>query len=292
MTYIIENAMIYKENQFVKTSLLVDEEKILSVQPSFPKYRYMKMNTQNFLLTPSYVFFLDSPPEKTDKSFFLNNFLLRGCTTVIASTRPVEYLQELQEAKEEVRNCFFGSPLDFVVITKIPVKSLTIPFIQRAKREKLPAIIVQFQNLKELYKIPWGWIREAMFPYNSPLVPEFIGNPEDERKMLEGWTKILSREKIPHLTSPLPQFDPLKTDCLKQIGVYPIKGYLHPGGELSYNLFLQEKTSSTATEISRSELKQPVVTVHKGKIIRVQNRVFYNVVPGEELIINRPSFFK
>jgi len=287
MTYIIDNAMIVKEDKVVKTSLLVNDEKILSVQPSFPKYRYMKMDTKNFVLTPSFVFFSDGPPNQPDKSFFIKQFLQKGATTVVASTRRVESFRDLSSAKDELKNIYLQSPLDFVLITKVNIKHLSVPFIQRTKREKIPAIIVQYEDLKQIYRLPWGWIREAMFPYNSPLVPEYIGRPDERSKMLEGWNKILSREKIPHLTEPLPEGRALPVHVLKKIGVYPLKGYLQTGGELSYNLFLQE----FSTNRTIPDMGEPVVTVHKGKVIRVLNRIYYNVVKGDELIINRPSFF-
>ncbi|WAA13756.1 hypothetical protein [Fervidibacillus halotolerans] len=294
MTYIIENANVLKNNELIRTSLLVNGEKITSVQPSFSKYRYIRMDLKEFIMTPTYVFLLHQLPNQKDgyskKNDLLQRFLLKGCTTVIAVEK-VMYLNELLEKRESIRRFFHHTPMDYVAAVRIPIRLLTVPFIQTCKREKIPAIFVEFQDKRDLYKIPWGWIREALFPYNCPLIP---APAKDEPKLLETWQFVMEKEKIPHITEPLKEGEPIPIDVLKKIGIYPLKGYLQTGGELSYNLFLTDDNQWIVEKgkpitLERSNL---VITVHKGEIIRVKNTFFYNPNKGEEIIIHRPSFFQ
>ncbi|WP_062356359.1 hypothetical protein [Bacillus kwashiorkori] len=294
MTYIIENANLIKQNRLIKASLLVDNEKILSVQPEFAKYRYMKMNADKFYMSATDVFYQNGLPKMEpmfkEKNYFIQQFLLRGCTTILVSAN-VTYLHELDEKIEEVREFYQKGPLDFTIGVKIPIQIFTVPFIQKCKREKIPAIFIEFNDVRDLYKIPWGWIREALFPYNCPLIPVVHGEESVKKKLLQTWVTILQREKIPHIEHPLQEMSKLSLSVLKKIGIYPLKGYLQAGGELSYNLYIQKGDIKEKSQQSIDNL-QLVITVHKGEVIRVDKKIYYNQKKGSELIIKRPSFFQ
>ncbi|MCU9613704.1 hypothetical protein OEV98_09035 [Caldibacillus lycopersici] len=296
MTYIIENANLYKQNRLENTSLLVDEGKILSVQQSFARYRYMKMNAQNFLMTSTHVFYMDGLPVVDDsfssKNYFINKFLLHGCTTLLVSTPLIQYVHEIESEVYCIREFFEKCPLDFTIGVRIPIENFSVQMVQKCKRAKIPAIFIEIDNPKWLYKIPWGWIREAMFPYNCPLIPITNETGDNREKLLQLWNTMLTREKIPHIDKPLQEQTPLSLDVLKKIGIYPMKGYLQAGGELSYNLYLTEK-EPIINELTNDFLNLPLaITVHKGDVIRVGKKIYYHPKKGEELIISRPSFFK
>lgn len=295
MTYIIENANLLKQNQLVKTSLLVNDGKILSVQPSFSKYRYMKMDTDNFLMTSTHVFYSDGLKDGSDgysKNYFIHEYLNKGCTTVIVATEPIYYVNDISQAVNKIKGVFDNSPLDYTVVVKVPIDTFSVPLVQKCKREKIPAILVEFNDPRQLYKIPWGWIREAMFPYNCPLIPVIQAEGPIKEKLLNLWKKILQHEKIPHIDSPLQEKKPLSLEVLKKIGIYPMKGYLQAGGELSYNLYLSHGYRNTSVELETLDVLQLAVTVHKGEVIKVGNKIYYNQNKGEQLVVNRPSFFK
>jgi len=290
MTYIIENANLYKNNQLYKTSLLVDNQKILSVQPTFSKYRYMKMDAKNFIMTPTNVFYCKGIPElknyTTERNYFITQFLLKGCTTVLVSTEPIEYIYELDAKVETVRKLFSRSPLDYIIGLTIPLKLLTPELVKKCKRKKIPSLFIELNDPNELKNIPWGWIREAIFPYNFPFIPVFH-NHENIEKKLTVWNAILTKEKIPHLSEMLYENKPISFPSLKKIGIYPMKGYLQVGGELTYNLYLLNENDHLH-EINERSL---TITVHKGDVIRAGNKVYYNPKKGEEIVIKRPSFF-
>lgn len=222
MTYIIENANLYKHNQLVTTSLLVNDGKILSVQPTFSKYLYMKMNANDFLMTSTSVFYADGIPDQNEhfeiENYMTSRYLNQGCTAVLVSAE-IQHVNEFDNAIEQVRQFYQNSPLDYTIAVKIHIKDFTVPFVQKCKQKKIPAIFLEFQDKRELYKIPWGWVRDALFPYNCPLIP-VIGK-EQEFILLETWKSILKREKIPHIEEPLTEQTPLKLQVLKKIGIYP-----------------------------------------------------------------------
>ncbi|MBY6272732.1 MAG: hypothetical protein CW346_11040 [Bacillaceae bacterium] len=289
LAYIIENARIYKNNDVVNRSMLVDKDKILQVKPSFAKYRYMKMNLDRFWMAATYVFCSHEIPESASsadgKRFFIRRFLAEGCTTVLA-VASIRSLHEWKEKVDEVRRFYQKGPLDFVIGIKIPLRALTVPLVRKCKTERIPAIFVEITDPRELYRIPWGWIREALFPYNPPLIPCLSGGGERER-LLAVWQTVLERERIPFVKGPVEPYHPVKLEILKKIGIYPLKGYLHTGGELSYNLFIDDGTRSLPPD----KAETPAVTVHKGEIVRVLDKIMYRPNKGEELVVYRPAFF-
>ena len=111
--------------------------------------------------------------------------------------------------------------------------------------------------------------------------------------LLKAWAEIAIREKIPHIKYPLAEKQPVPLEVLKKTGIYPKKGYLHPGGELSYNLYWSEKMDQADENLDHIvQEKNLIITVHKGKLVRVWNKIFYREAFGEELRVNRPAFFQ
>jgi len=299
MAYIIENANMYKHQSIEKVSLLVDKSKILSVQPSFSKYKYMKMNANHFVMTATHVMMDLNVFEKVHhdekEKYVIEQFLMKGCTTVLAVST-VDYNHTFNDYIEKTRNFFDETPLDYVTAVQIPFHKLTPTFIRKCKREKIPAIFVEItiDHDHQIENTAWTWIKDALFPYNCPLIPVLkTTNLNEKNYILSKWNKILKQEKVPYVDQPLMLNEPIPLDVLKKIGIYPLKGYLQTGGELSYNLYYPSKESMIQEglkDIDESELSL-IITVHKGVVIRVENKVHYDKRQGEELKISRPSFF-
>lgn len=297
MTYIIDRVQLNVNGEWKNTSLLVDREKILAVKPEFKQYRYMKMVANPFYMTPSYVFYTDGLPRIKSgneyKDFFTRNFLWKGCTFLIVGLRFTK-LSRLDDVVEQARKFLKKSPLDYTFALQVPATSLSVSLVRKTKRLKIPALIIEFKDVVELERIPWGWVRETLFPYNSPLIPL----PADDTQadiLLAAWDMIVTEEKIPHVKQTLPEHEPVPLEVLKKTGIYPKKGYLHPGGELSYNLYWLKQHETVDKEEDVDHILQEnnlVVTVHKGKLVRVLQKIFYREAFGEELHINRPAFFQ
>ncbi len=298
MTYIIENANILKGQQINKASLLIDQGKISAIKPSFKRYNYMKMDAKPFIMTPTTILLKRKfPLEKSFselKNYFIHEFIMNGCTaflTTIHINQEHELSTKLKYLKTKLLNC----PIDYIIGVQISLSNITQSFLRKCKREKVPAIFVEINNSDELYKLPWGWIREAMFPYNSPLIPLFRGKSERENNVARlHWKKLMEIEKIPFIEDELAENKPLSYSVLAKIGIFPFKGNIQQGQELSYNLYLRNDENRNIEEIELFHYHNSklVITVHKGDVIRANEHVIFRPGFGEHVIIKTPSYYK
>jgi hypothetical protein len=298
MTYIIENANILKENELVTTSFLVKDNQISYISKNFRKYSFMKMNVEPYIMTPTYVLFdplVELPTSFAHKKdYFLKNFILKGCTTILTFIE-VNYEKELLAKLKNIKLELLNSPIDYVIGVKIPLNILNASFVRKCKREKIPAIFIDLKESDDLSMVPWGWIREAMFPYNCPLIPLF---PDDEnrnnKKLLHDWKRVLEEQKIHHIESPLVERVPLTLLVLSKIGVFPLKSSLIQGGDVSYNLYRRNRENKNIDVMSLFHYHNDrlLVTVHKGIVIRAEgSEILFRPGFGEYVTINTPSYF-
>jgi hypothetical protein len=297
MGYIIENANILKENKITKSSLLIEGEKIVARQKIINNLKLIKMNAEAYIMTPSYVLLDSSIPLKASfqefRKHMIENFLQKGCTTLLTYIS-ISYENEFLEKLKEARTALMSSPIDFLISVKIPLRLLTPSFIRICKRERIPAIFIDVKDMTELEKIPWGWIREALFPYNCPLVPIISHEIKKEaRREMSKWKVIMENEKIPAILEEMKENQPLSVFMLNKLGIYPQKASLLHGTEVSYNLYLKagEIMNVDEEEIFHYHSDRLVVTVNKGKVIRAGEKVLFKPGNGEYVRVRTPSYF-
>lgn len=298
MTYIIENAHVLKGQAISSTSLLVEGERIISARPSFNQYNYMRMDTDAYIMTPTHVLFDPNlpltGPFKERKDYFLKNFLLRGSTIVLTAVK-VHFERELDMRLKKAKSDLIDSPIDYVIGISIPARLLNPVFVRKCKKAKIPAFFLEIGDMKELDRIPWGWVKEAMFPYNSPIIPVFpdCKNKKEKQLQLNVWAERMKREGIPAVYEELAELSPIPRAILKKIGIIPAKSNLHSGGELSYNLYQKNNVTAKLDENGLFSTCSHLlaVTVDKGKVIRAGCEVYYRPGKGENVIINTPGFF-
>jgi hypothetical protein len=297
LLYIIENANILKGERLTSCSILVTEDRITTVQGSLPHYRLMKMDVEPFFMTPTFVLLNSTIP--TIRSFpemkkcLVEQFLLKGCTTLFTYAN-IFYENELEEKINEVKTSLISCPIDFIIGVRIPARLITPNFIRNCKKNKVPAIFVELTNQDELEKIPWGWIREALFPFNCPLFPIISPTLKKEQKaVLSKWKGIMLKEKIPAHYEELIEDQPLAVPLLNKIGLYPQKASLMSGTELSYNLYLRGREIKKVDELHLFHYHgdRLAVTVHKGKVIRSAGNVLFKPGNGEHVKVRTPSYF-
>jgi hypothetical protein len=257
----------------------------------------MKMNVEPYIMTPTYVLFSSKIPHHGSfqelKSYLNEDFLLKGCTTVFTYVE-ISYENELSGKVEAMKTALMSSPLDFLIGVKIPARLLTPSLIRNCKKLKVPAIFVEMKEQIDLDQIPWGWIREALFPFNCPLIPIISSSQKKEAKAgLSKWKDIMIKEKIPALYEMVDGNKPLSISLLNKIGFYPQKGSLMNGTELSYNLYLKSREINNVDTASLFHYHSDrlVVTVHKGKVIRSGEKVLFKPGNGEHVKVRTPSYF-
>lgn len=298
MAYIIENVNFLKESELQQLSILVKHEQFYSLRPSLKKFSFMRVDANPFIMTRPHILFCPDIPMDASfqmmKAFFLESFIYKGCTMFLTYAEvEKEYL--VKTAIKNKKKSLLNSPIDYTIGVKLPLQSITPSMIRVLKKEKIPAIFIEIDENSPLENMPWGWIREAMFPYNSPLIPIFTEERARLKKATqERWATILKNEKIPHLADELIAHEPISHPHLCQIGIYPVKSGIHQGGEVSYNFYLKASDTDYVSEVELYHNHQDKlsVTVHKGTVIRADREVLFRPGYGEYVPIHRPMFFK
>ncbi len=298
MPYIIENVSILKEDElWTEQSILIEENKIAGLQKSFKQYRLMRMNAEPFIMTPSYALLDTNLPlaasYQTFKAYMIEHFLAKGCTTLLTYVS-VSFQSELIKKVNDVKTALISCPVDFLIGIRVPLKLVTPELIRICKKERIPAIFVEVINSKELEAIPWSWIREALFPYNCPLIPILLENKQKNIKEIQKkWTEIMRKEKIPALYQEVKEKIPLSAAVLNQIGVYNKKLSLNHGAEVNYNLYLKDNEIKNVDtrQLFLYHSNRLVITVHKGKVIRAGEKVQFKPGNGEFVKVITPAYF-
>ncbi|HAQ06244.1 MAG TPA: hypothetical protein DCR24_01415 [Bacillus bacterium] len=298
MTYIIENAHVLKGQVLSQTSMLVEGNQIIASKPSFNMYKHIRMNVDSFIMTPTHVLFDSNLPLTRSflerKDHYVKNFILRGCTCVLTTIK-INFEKDLEASLKQAKSNLMDSPIDYVIGVSILPALLTPAFIRQCKRVKVPAVFVEIKNMKELNGIPWGWVREALFPFNSPLIPVFKGNLTKKEKaaMTSSWNELMKQEKIPAVYGEIEESRPLPRKILNKTGIFPQKANLHSRGELSYNLYRKSAETNELDEygLFSTQYENLVVTVDKGRVLRAGNEVYYRPGKGENVIIKTPGYF-
>ncbi|WP_053363952.1 hypothetical protein [Bacillus sp. FJAT-27251] len=294
MAYIIENAHVLKNGEIKDLCLLVENNRILSATAAPAVYKHIRMDADRFIMTPTHVLadfhlpFNLSFAEK--KAYYLDKFIAKGCTTILTAVH-FQREKEMEPKFKKIRSELTDCPVDYCIGARFPAHKLTPALVRRCKKEKVPVLFLEVENGEELVKIPWGWIKEAMFPYNSLLVPVFK-NPSDT-KLVRVWREIMKSHGIPSLESQMEEHLPLGRGVLEKTGIIPKKSYLHQGSEVSYNFYLKDRESKPMAE-SELYLKHDThlaVTVHNGTVIRAGKHVSYRPGAGEYVEIRMPSFY-
>ncbi|HEY2420873.1 MAG TPA: hypothetical protein VGI04_05645 [Neobacillus sp.] len=297
MDYIIENANILKRNQITKCSFLIKDDRIASLQFGLKHHKLIKMNAEPYIMTPTYCLLNTKIPLNGTfqevKDYMTCTFLRKGCTTLFTYVN-ISFENELSEKIKDTKTALLNSPIDFIIAVKISLHQLTQTLVRKCKKEKIPALFVEIKDPSELDQIPWGWIREALFPFNCPLIPVISSTLKKEvKEVLSKWKAIMIQEKIPSLFEEIEEDRPLSVNVLNKIGLYPHKASLMHGTELSYNLYLKGREIKNVDEVNLFHYHgdRLVVTVHRGKVVRSGEEVLFKPGNGEHVKVRTPSYF-
>lgn len=298
MTYIIENANILKEDKLKKASLLIKNNEIALIQPELKRFLFTRMNADQFIMIPGFIV-LDTAipfnkPFPELKDYYIREFILKGCTAFLTAAS-VKHEHSIKNDIKSMRASLLSSPIDYIIGARIPVRLLTPSFMRKCKKERVPVVFIEVTDAQELEQIPWGWIRESMFPYNCPLAPVFSGRNENEKRRIKiVWEKVMKEQKIPSIPEELKEHEPLSRSILSKAGIYPLKGNIQQGGEITYNLYLKNDgdLNIEESELFHYHRDKLAVTVQKGKVIRAGKDVAFRPGCGEHVIITTPAHFK
>ncbi|WP_462412028.1 hypothetical protein [Neobacillus sp. Marseille-QA0830] len=297
MAYIIENARILKNKQLITRSFLIREGQIAAIESNLNRYSLIKMKLEPFIMTPPYILFNTniSPHEPFQglKQFITDQFILKGCTTFLTCVKICNE-NELTSKITEMKTLMYSSPIDFLIGIRVPVRLITQSFIRKCKREKVPAIFLEVHHANDLETIPWSWIKDAMFPFNSPFIPIIsCAEKKEVKRVLSKWKEVMTKEKLPAVLEEMQENMPLSKIILNKIGIYPHKASLMNGTELSYNLYSYSNEIGRVEEADLFQYHRDrlMVTVHRGKVIRSGKEVSFKPGFGEHVKVKTPSYF-
>ncbi|MGD6966809.1 hypothetical protein ACQCVP_10290 [Rossellomorea vietnamensis] len=296
MAYIIENVPCIEYDRRRDITMLIQDNRIRSINSNFKRYTIPRMNVSPFLMSPVHVMADLELPDflKFDhfKSYFTTEFIMKGCTTLVTSFS-IDYQSELKANLRRLRTSLLSSPIDYVIVLRCKARLITPELIRCLKRNKIPAVFIEFSTEEDLRNIAWGWVKEALYGYPLVFCP-LISSEIDKRKrdrLVNSWQEILSDQGIPHIQSPISTKKPMPLQILKKIGIFPLKGNFMVGGEISYNLY--ESPASEIVAHCQSFLYDNhmlILTVNKGKVLMSNGRCFFQPGIGEELIIKNPGY--
>ncbi|MBS4199502.1 hypothetical protein KHA93_07535 [Bacillus sp. FJAT-49732] len=293
MNYIIENALSIEDGQRSKVSILVRNQEIRYFGSKTLNHSLIKMDARSFVISPSSIYFAPNIPDlpfEEFKVYFSNRFVKKGCGTIISNFY-ISRLMDFDKMLTLRRKSLLSSPIDYLLGVTVPAAILNTSLIIKCKSQKIPIIFVELSRINELESIPWGWIKDVSFPYNPIFIPVFPSSIKTYRQklLLRKWNSILKSVKLPHLSQPLQADLPLNLEIIKKIGLYPKKGILKVGGELSYNLFLQYEGGNDFKAINGQE--SPSICVQKGKFVCINENPIFRPGYGDEITIKKTSLF-
>ncbi|RDI42999.1 hypothetical protein [Falsibacillus pallidus] len=294
MTYVISNATLLQKGELKDASVLIKENKIAAIREAFNFENALRMDVSSFILAPTFTM-LDFSLPATDffafKQYMIDHFLSKGCTTILSPCE-ITHERDLDTSLKRHRMSLLSCPIDYCMAIKVPIRNLSPSLMRKCSRYKIPLILVEISNVQEIKSLPWGWIKDAMFPYNPVLVP-FLSTglaKKEQQSIIKNWQIILKNEKIPHIPQEMMEKTPILPSTLKKIGIYPKRGILAIGGEVSYNLFPKSSLIDRPDSIYYDILR-PSVTVYRDQLVYVNDDVSFFPGMGREVKINRPGFF-
>jgi hypothetical protein len=294
MPYVINRANVKKEREIIQCSLSIKNNKIEYIRPHMDNVKLMKMDVSPYLLTPGHVM-LDFNIEKlttfSSQKEYIKDLISKGCTTILVSVT-VNYEAELKIAIKKIMHVMINSPIDYCIGVRIPIRALTPSFVRQCKRLKIPVIFVDLAE-KDIDSIAWGWIRDALYPYYLSLVPIWSDDLTKGKlkKQSESWKEVMKEERIPTVPECPPTGEPLSMNVLRKIGISPLKGEIRIGGDVDYNLYEIKSREFANPEEVNYDMNKPIITVHKGRNIKVNHQFNINPGYGERVNIKVPGFY-
>lgn len=286
MPYILENITLYENSKFKKTNFVVKGDTIYSRDTPVRKMNFIRLQLDKHIIIATETVIGDLKEWLADGLEYVERIVLLGSTTVVFPV-DVKYeyqvKQELSKAREQLNNF----PLDYVLVLRLSARLIKPSIVRFCKQQCIPAIILNVENELELQKIAWCWIKDAVFPYNLTFIPSFTRR----REYLSCWRQCMDEANLSHSREPLTTHQPLTKDILKKIGLYPYKGILRIGGEISYNI-LKENSKKCLITNDTTYYDKIEFTIFKNEVIRFNGQVDFSTAVGTEMKIKVPGFFQ
>ncbi|HET7657451.1 MAG TPA: hypothetical protein VFK37_04100 [Bacillales bacterium] len=291
MSYLIKGA---SELNGATKEFLIRERKIAYVAKKMGKEKAIELNCGGFYIVPGSVAVDFSIAESIDYLERKKKFIewqRRGWTTILVVC-PLQYENDLRNCLKKIRHLMINSSVDYVIGVSFPMHKITPSFIRLCRREKVPFIYATVIQENDWQKVTWEWIRDAMFTYRLPIVPDLRDlalSSKQKMKCHERWLQYAAQIGLPTI-SEFPQEDGLlKKEAIRKIGISPYKGELRIGCDLDYSLY-QSTSLVNPIQFLYDKESEPDVVVLRGKLMKAGETVYYRPGYGKEVVIRVPGY--
>lgn len=296
MPYIIDQVRTWEHEQVKVCSILIENNEIRRIEPSLNNLKFVRMDGRGYYLTPGLVFFDQTLHRHNNfhefKREVTSGMLERGCTTIVHIV-DILYEREALVKLKEHRRKLLNAPIDYVFVIRIPLKKLTPSLIRSCKKWNIPALILTINSHEELSEMPWGWIKESLFPRPICLIPEI--NTSSNYSLIEKeWKNTVQGFRLLSSEKPVKERTPLSKDLLMKLGLYPERGVIHQGARVTYNLYRWANKSDLVEEIDIVDYDNhiPEIIVHNGIVMKAGERFYFQPGQGQEIQNVYPGRFQ
>lgn len=293
MKYIIENARTYCYGQLEQKSVLIDDSKVVYSHSHFTHYQYMRVCTNQFVISPGHVMIDFTVTNLTHFQSFkerMTNLVSKGCTTFI-SVCDLMYESQFELQLKKAKHALINSTIDFIIGIKIPLIKLTPSLIRKCRKNKVPVIFVEINKKEEIDKIAWQRIRDELFPYHLLILPiwNMPDTPQSKlKKWKKDWKDTLTSNKITTDDHTPNEFEPLSKEVLLNIGLYPQKGSLKTRSDADYLFYNKDHFKNDTIAFTQH---CPDIVIANGVVKKAGNHIFFKPGVGKELVIHIPRKF-
>ncbi|MEH6942769.1 hypothetical protein [Bacillus sp. JJ722] len=287
MPYVLERISLYENDEMKETNLVVKNDAFYSRDTSVKHINFIRLQMDKYIMIAGETIIGNLAEYQANSIEYTTKIVLLGATTVLFPV-DVTYEHQINQALENARKLLLKFPLDYVLVLRIPLQLLRPSIVRYCRQHLIPGLIISVYDLSELQHIPITWIRDAAFPYKLVFIPQFSEIHEDQ---LMVWKQVFRNSNLAYTDECIPTHQYLSKKLMKMFGVYPYRGILRTGGEVTYNVIHEDNRQLL---LNKQMLYSDKIefTVFKNQVIRTGSQVNLPSKMGKELVIKIPGFFQ
>ncbi len=250
-----------------------------------------------FMMQPGKVGFDEKMYTLSNDNFSseIERYVECGVTTLMTIV-PITSERNLEEELQKALKPFNDSPIDYVPGIRMNAERVTPEVMRKCARNRLPFILLDFENESTWNNFVFEWIHQANFPYRAAMMVN-LAFLSDVPEVIRGREKNNCYDLIKSKGLDPFDYDSIETygvssSFLKRTGLFPMKGTLTQGSHFDYNLYpIHLGNRVDEQPILDYHGEEPAIIGLRGEIIKVNQQFMLKRGFGERLAINKPGFF-
>ncbi|WP_042346395.1 hypothetical protein [Bacillus massiliigorillae] len=287
MPYVLEKISLYENDTVKETNFVVKNDLFVSRDTSVNHIGFIRLQMDKYIIIAGETMIGNLAEYQENRIEYTTKIVLLGATTVLFPV-DVTYEHQIKQALIDARKLLSEFPLDYVLVLRIPLSILRPSIVRFCRKHWIPGLIICVHDLEELQRIPITWIRDAVFPYKLVFIPHFLDWQEDQ---LLAWKQVFHDSNLAYVDDNIFAYEHLSKKLLKMLGIYPHRGILRTGGEVTYNV-VHDDNQPCLLNRQAAYSDKIEFTVFKNQVIRAGSQISLPSKKGKELVIKIPGFFQ